>query len=304
MRSRIVTSRLLLVASTLTCAAACSSAKTGVDAAIASYTKIDDMEEGGESIEWMPPPGLVPGIWNSFSDCTQPDTILPIPGYFDPNGWSYATLPTPEETLPGILSTHAARLRTTAPLLLGWGAAMGFDLGELPNVDGGVLAPNVPDAGATPNGSPSCTQPFPVFSGVAVDLSAYAGITFWAMADPAGAQSVLVELNDRNTDPRAGICNAADPSSTANCYNGFATSLTLTGTLTQYTINFSNLRQDPTWGYRPDPNLLDLQHIYKLVFLTPAPNSVCQTTATSMCPGGQESASFDLWIDDLYFVNK
>ena len=30
----------------------------------------------------------------------------------------------------------------------------------------------------------------------------------------------------------------------------------------------------------------------------------CTASATTMCAGGAPALSFDIWIDDLYFVNK
>lgn len=296
MTNRVRSARSLLAVCLLAWEAACSGAK-----APPGYTKVDDMEEGGYLLEWPPPPGMIPGIWSSATDCTEAGNIVPPPYFIAPYGWSFDALPTPQETFPGVLSTHAARLRTTAPLVGVWGASLGFDMAELPSADGGeVWPPPGLDAGA-PAGS-TCRQPQNTdFYASTVDLSAYSGVTFWAMADPAGASSLTVMFEDKNVDPRGGICNSGDSSNTSNCYNWFNVTIPVTGTLTRYTVDFSTLKQDPSWGYRPNPDVPDLQHAYGLAFQINA----WPCWANSMCAGGSPPpVTFDLWIDDIYFVNR
>jgi hypothetical protein len=288
----------LLTACLLVGMAACSGGKAPV-----GYTKIDDMEGGGMVIEWPPPPGMVPGIWGSSTDCTEGADILPPPYWVPSGGWSYAALPEPQETFPGVISTHAARMRTTTPLVGIWGASMGFDFAELPNPDGGqIWPPSGLDAGVAEG--PGCTnRPPSDFVGGTVDLTAYSGFTFWGMADQTGYNGLTIELDDVNTDPRGGICSAGDPTGlgSGQCYNQFTVSIPLSGILTRYTVEFASLLQDPSWGYRPSPDVPDLQHVYSLNFQSNAP----QCFPTYMCPGGTTpSVSFDLWIDDIYFINK
>jgi hypothetical protein len=293
--------RSFLLAALLACCAACSSGTAGGSPSSAGYTKIDDMEGSRDVIEWQPPPGLIPGSWASSTDCTEAEDISPLPYFVDPNGWSYATLPSPHETFAGIVSTHAARLRTISPLKGIWGASNGFEFAEVPNADGGEMWPPAGLDAGPPDGS-TCRQA--MASDVAagsVDLSAYSGITFWAMADPAGVKTLFVILDDQNTDPHGGICNAADPSNTAECYNGFTQAIALTGTFTRYTIDFSSLHQQEGWGYHPDPSALDVQQVYSLNFQVNLP--ACPNDGA--CASDNLSAvSFDFWIDDLYFVNK
>ncbi len=75
----------------------------------------------------------------------------------------------------------------------------------------------------------------------------------------------------------------------------------LSDAFAQYSIDFAKLRQDPNWGYRPNPDVFDVQHVYQIVFQITAPT--CYTN--EMCAGGSPPpVSFDIWIDDLYFVNK
>lgn len=301
-----VTVRLFMVTSLVAGVAACSSGKSSSDSAIGGYTKIDDMEGPGPFIQWTPPPGLTPGFWLSATDCTEATRIDPVLYVVDPYGWSYAALPVPHETFPGIVSAHAARLRTTSPLVGIWGANMGIDLAEFPPYDGGPMWPPPLgiDAGAPVDGQPCRQGTVRDFNGGTVDLSAYSGITFWAMADRTGTQRIRVQLQDRNTDPRGAVCSAMGTGTNADgdCYNGYARVLVLTDTLTRYSIDFSSLQQDPTWGYRPTPSGLDLQHVYQLIFQVDVPS--CSVESNAKCAGGAPSVTFDLWIDDLYFVNK
>jgi hypothetical protein len=300
----INTARSLLVAYLLAGVAACSGGKASGEQTTAGYTMIDDMEGDGRRIAWTPP-GVSPGGWWATTDCTEGDRIAPLPYFVVQNGWSYATLPAARETFSGIVSTHAARLRTTAPLVGIWGANIGFNFNELANDgDGGPVGPlDAQDASAPRDGQP-CRQSTSLdFPGGSVDLSAYAGIRFWGNADPAGARTIRVQLNDRNTDPRAGVCNAANPSADVDCYNGFGTQVVLADTPTQYTVYFSSLQQKPGWGYRPDPSVPDLRHVYDMNFEIDLPPS-CVAGANAMCAGGSPSVSFDFWIDDLYFVNR
>jgi hypothetical protein len=294
--------RFGLLAATLATVGGCSGGKVAADgAANGTFTKIDDMENGGDLIEWPAPPGMVPGMWTSVTDCTEAGNIFPLPYFVDPNGWSFSALPAPQQTFPGVVSTHAARLRTTAPLVGIWGAHMGFNFADLPSTDGGeIWPPTGLDAGG-PDGS--CRQSQSAdFDGGFVDLSAYTGITFWAMADPGATKTIQVQINDRDTDAQGGICNGANPGDTAACYNGFGTSFDLTDTLTRYTLDFASLAQDQTWGYRPNPDVLDLQHVSFIVFQVSLP--ACAYTSGVTCAGGPPAVSFDFWIDDLYFVNK
>lgn len=301
---QMITERSSLVVTLLLCATACSCGKVSNNSARTGYTKIDDMEGEGGTIQWVPPSGLASGGWFSNTDCTQAERIAPLPSFVDPQGWYYSSLPAPHETLPGIVSFRAARLRTTSPLVGIWGAQMGFDFTQLPGGDGGQAGlSDIVDAGVPMIGGQPCRQPSSLdFPSVPVNLSAYSGITFWAMADSAGAKTINVQLRDGNTDPRGGVCNAADPSGVGDCYNGFGIAVTLSDTQTRYTIAFSSLQQNPTWGYRPNPSVLDLQHVYGMIFEADLP--FCTTNPNFKCAGGTSSLTFDFWIDDLYFVNE
>jgi hypothetical protein len=275
--------------------AACSSTSpTG------GFVKIDDMEQGTAFIEWRPPPGATSGLWYASTDCTQADRIAPPPYFLAPDGWAPAMLPAPHQTFPGIVSTHASRLRTTTPLQGVWGANMSIDFAEMAAVDGG--ATSHADAGAPSGGEPCHRGSSTDFPGVAVDLRGYSGITFWAMADTStgAATNLHVKINDAHTDPRGGVCNLADGGEPA-CYNGFQNVLRLTSTMTRYDVSFADLAQDPSWGYHPMPSALDLQHVYSLVF--EIDEATCADADGEVCANGATPpVAFDIWIDDVYLA--
>jgi len=303
------TSRLFVAAFLLACASSCSSGKASVDGGVpAGYTRIDDMEGGGQAIEWTPPSGA-PGWWYTATDCSANGDISPPPatvvdGAFVPGVWSYSALPTAHETFPGVMSTHAARLRTTSPLQGVWGASMGFAFSwSSADAGGRIVATAGPDAGAQGLDASAGPATCPIIVGAeaAVDLSAYSGVTFWAKGDPTGERTLQVRLQDLHTDPAGGLCSYIDSNSPDFCYNGFGAGIALTETFAQYTIDFTSLQQDPNWGYRPDPDVFDAQHVYQLIFQVSTPT--CFTN--EKCVGGAAPpVSFDIWIDDLYFVNK
>jgi hypothetical protein len=306
------TLRPLMLASLLACAASCSSRTAQLDVdggATAGYTKIDDMEGDGGTLEWLPPSGATAGVWYTAVDCSEAGNIVPPPavatgGAITLGVWSYSALPTPQETFPGIISTHASRLRTVSPLVGVWGANLDLAFASMPGLAVEIAPAVGSDAGAPgPDASAEDTGACPIILGAeaGVDLSAYSGITFWAMGDANGSRTIEVIFTDRHTDPRGGICNYVDTNSPDYCYNGFATTIGLTDTLARYTIDFASLQQDPNWGYHPDPDIFDVQHAYQLFFQVNAPT--CYTH--EMCVGGSAPpVTFDFWIDDLYFVNK
>jgi hypothetical protein len=260
----------------------------------APYKIIDDMEGTSGLIEWTPPKGA-PGSWSSYVD-TECDHILPMPG-FAGGTWSYEAIPVPYETRPGITSSHAARLRTTSPLDNTWGAGMGFDLADLPATTDGGAALN----------QPQCMPAYLAVAGtpaVSVDLHAYQGISFWAMAtgEATASTRVWARIDDWNTDPRGGRCDPAAPDNPqTSCFNSFRFPLDLTAAFTQYTVGFSRLKQGD-YGHKGMPSL-DLGHVFGLNFQVDTPGGYCPPPSV-VCAGVPPSLSFDIWIDDLYFVNR
>lgn len=285
--SKLIAARpvLRLACATLVAASACSAAAR---ADSRSYTKIDDMEGAGARIDWLPPGVTVPGTWFSAVDCPQADRIFPLPNPADPDAWTHDDLAAPHETFPGVASTRAARLRTLEPLVGGWGASMSVSF------DGG--------SGELPAGVPCEEQTGQDFPAQTVDLSGYAGLTFWARAAAGGKMRIRAQLNDRNTDPRGGICNAADSADISQCYNQFGAWISLTDEFKRYEVPFSELLQNPDWGYQPQSGL-DPAHVYFASFQVETIE--CFASSNAMCAGGSTPPlSFDFWIDDLYLVNK
>ncbi len=198
--------RRLLVACAVACGAACSTGAAPSDGgATIGYTKIDDMEDvSTSSIEWTPPSDLTPGSWFTATGCGAEGDILPPPGFvaagaFVPSAWSYAVLPAAHQTFPGIMSTRAARLRTTAPLNGVWGASMALVLGWSREGSIQVIPAAGSDAGAQGLDGSAAGCPVIVGPEAAVDLSAYSGVTFWAKGDPTGARTLQVIFLDSHT---------------------------------------------------------------------------------------------------------
>lgn len=259
-----------------------------------TYTKIDDMEGTTGRIEWASAhaaPETLPGRWISYAD-QQCDALVPTPEWAPDGAWSYEPLLEAHETLAGVTSESAARLRTTAPLDNTWGAGMGFMFAEPPADESTMLVTR------------PCTLGMArdlVYPAAPVDLSRYSGIVFWARgARDLESATVLVQFQDANTDPRGSVCDPT-PNSANACYNGFGVVLELGEAFERYEVDFSDLEQNPNWGYRPRPSVIDLEHVYGLVFQVDTPGGVCMEPNVCIDP---PLLTFDIWIDDLYFVDR
>jgi len=286
--------QMLGLSCVFTLATGCSdsdpAAPSGEEVDQRSYTKIDDMEGTTGVIDWTPPTGS-PGFWYSYAS-VQCENLRPIPSFVEgTGGWSYAEVPEPYETFSGVTSRQAARLRTVAPLVDTWGAGMGFFL-SLPT-------------GSGPPGLPrECTYEsalasFKETNAIPVDLTAYSGISFWARTEPnAPVTELTLELFDRNTHPAGGICNATQ-GTPDECYNTFEVTLPLTERFEHYVLDFSEFAQDPNWGYQVTSGTVDLTQMYNPSFNIKMPGGSCP----GVCPG-QPTLEFDIWIDDLYFVDR
>jgi hypothetical protein len=282
---------------------------------VADYTKIDDMEGEGGHIAWSPQGALLgtvspemvsSGFWTSTTDCTQGDRILPDPYFLSPGGWTYDVVPAPYQTMPGAApSKHAAHLRTKDDQALQkvWGANIGFDFMSV-GAPGEPWSPAMTvDAGASASEKKCKQGSARDFDAVPVDLSAYSGLTFWAMASPSGRQSIRVQINNVSTDPRGNTCASVDATDEGNCYNGFGKAILLTDQFTQYRIDFSELRQDPSWSGQPSLAPFDPKSgAFSMNFAVLLPGCINDNNAN--CAGGDALVSFDVWIDDLYFINK
>jgi hypothetical protein len=108
------------------------------------------------------------------------------------------------------------------------------------------------------------------------DASKYAGISFKAKAGGNGIKTVRVNLTDVNTHEDAGVCKA--------CWNHFKKDFTFTSDWKEYRMMFAELQQREGWG---DPRP---EHV--------ATNQVMSVT---FAVGGVDG-DFDLWVDDLQFL--
>jgi hypothetical protein len=112
----------------------------------------------------------------------------------------------------------------------------------------------------------------------------------------------MVQVDDSNTHPSGGRC---DPSATDNprtaCYNSFVFPVDMTSTFTQYTVDFSQLKQ-AAFGYQTMPSVLTQDKVYGMSFAVLTPGGFCPPTIS--CAGEPPTLTFDIWIDDLYFVSK
>ena len=103
----------LVIAAFLASATACSSGKALVDGAVsASYTKIDDMENGGWRTEWAPS-GLIPGPWFTATGCTEFNNISPVASASDLNNWSWSLCCCPH-TLRNVSGSRKQKCRASS----------------------------------------------------------------------------------------------------------------------------------------------------------------------------------------------
>ena len=108
------------------------------------------------------------------------------------------------------------------------------------------------------------------------DASRYKGIRFWAKKGPGSAAKVKLKVPDIATDPDGKICK--------ECFNDFGMDITLNDEWTEYTVPFSALKQEKTWG-SPHPSGIDSSKIYGVQFQFKEPGS-----------------NFDMWLDEIEFT--
>lgn len=108
------------------------------------------------------------------------------------------------------------------------------------------------------------------------DAGKYKGITFWAKKGPGSAAVARLKVPDVNTVPEGKVCT--------QCFNDFGMDITLTDDWTQYTVPFTAMKQDKTWG-SPHPDGIDPHTLYGIQFQFKEPGS-----------------KFDFWLDELEFT--
>ena len=109
-----------------------------------------------------------------------------------------------------------------------------------------------------------------------VDLSAYAGISFWAKSD--SASDIVVQFSTPDTDPRYCTCLA-----TGNCYTTHAQIVTgVSQVERKYTVRWVDLHQ-PTFTMLPIP--FDPSNVLNILFASNGP-----------------VPQFDFWIDEITLI--
>jgi hypothetical protein len=241
-----------------------------------TYTLIDNMSGGPTVSGPLKCPGCN-GSWYNYGDPSGATT----PSI---NAFLYTAFTPPLTTVFSTTAeSNASRLASTKPFG-GFGAGMGF-----------FYKLSVPaDAGA----DATVSVPMPL------DVSAYTGISFYAMASAdAGATTLHVLFPDINTDPNG---HSADGGSICTaCFDHFGTTVALTTTWTQYTVPFNGLMQA---GFgAPKPTALDTKNAFGIVFQINGPGCPAPTDGGTICvsaDGGSlgTPVSFDVSVTALYFT--
>ena len=107
------------------------------------------------------------------------------------------------------------------------------------------------------------------------DASGYTGLTFWAMAAQGSTTSLRVSVPDADTTPEGGVC-AGD-----KCNDHIGTSIELGTSWKQYSLKFSDLKQEGFGQAFPE---IKTSALYAISFSV--------TTNTT----------FDVYIDDIAFT--
>jgi hypothetical protein len=226
-----------------------------------TYVKVDDMEKGTSGpIDLPAPPSTSPGEWFEYvTPASGSSTIAPTP-------FAYTALSSPHATMPGVSSAHAAHVTCSIAASNGV-CQMGFTIAGAENGGAFVKAP--------------------------VDLTGYAGITFWGRSDTSS--TVDVQFPDVDTDPAGGRCGQ-DDASADQCYDHYEQPASFAPQWQQFTVYFGGLHQAGApfaWGYTPASGSFDPSQVYGMQF------SVASGTLSS---GAALQA--DLWIDDIYLIQR
>lgn len=179
------------------------------------------MEGTGNGPNSLPtvPTGESRGYWYNTASTGAPIV---------PNPFTYTTLAASHMTVAGVTSTKAAYTGCTLSTQYAY-CVEGVDFFQAP-VDSGLPA----DAG------PEATVPQVT---VASDISAYTGLTFWAMSGvDGGTVSVHTLFPDTDTDPRGGKCGLPTGAAGAvnyACSDDFQHTDTFGATWTQVSISLA-----------------------------------------------------------------
>ena len=117
------------------------------------------------------------------------------------------------------------------------------------------------------------------------DGTPYQGFSFWGrIGGTSGSTAVRFSVPDPNTVAQGGVCTD-DAGGTAGCSDYFGKAFTFTPTWQQFVVYYDQLGQQ---GFGTPKGLpgVDAAHMYSCEFQPVA------------------GAAFDVWIDDVYFIDK
>jgi hypothetical protein len=120
----------------------------------------------------------------------------------------------------------------------------------------------------------------------------YTGISFYARlgSTQASAQTnILVQVTDKYSDAAGGLCNPAQNSGTAQCFDHPKLTIPLNTTWTLVTVSFASLARSG-WGYN-GTTPLDPTSLYTISF-----------EDNGYAGGNVAPFTFDIWIDDVAFT--
>ena len=110
-----------------------------------------------------------------------------------------------------------------------------------------------------------------------------------------------VQVTDVSTDPRGRICQATDGKAFDYCFNGFGDSVQLTDEWRRYTLDFSQFVQRSSWAItRRAASTGAVSTRWSSRWTCRAARTLRRRCARA----APLELSFDIWIDDIYFVNK
>jgi hypothetical protein len=242
-----------------------SSGSSGTSSATGSSTAagltIDDQSSTGSAISLKAPSGESPGTWFTYGSDSGSQTTPGANGQaISPKqyaGYTFAAI------TPAAMPTGGPTISKAACL-----SSSGFDgysVGE-----GFHFVAKLP-AGAGPD-SGIDAQPVPY------DVSAYTGISFWAMgASDAGAYQFRVKFPDDQTDgdPFAApgnpygnppsACYGDSSTDTSLCFDDFSEDLAVPSTWSQVTIKFATDLGQHAFG-EAFAGGIDLHHVYGIEF--------------------------------------
>jgi hypothetical protein len=228
---------------------------------------ISDFEQTEAAVVALPGAPTRRGFWYTYNDDVpkgmDPSCVQTPPAAFQTADGQW--VPSIPEAPPSLRpgSTGSLALHAKWTGCTIWGAGIGVPLSW---------------QGPADAGAPDAMQ-------VAYDVTPFTGVTFWAMAAPGSETALRIKLvmTDETSVEFGGLCVE---SATQKCSDDYGEAFTLSpnGSWKQVTVRWTDVafRQEG-WGalfpWNPQHVLaIQIQSVYK-------------------------TATYDFWIDDLYFIN-